>query len=410
MTLVKDKDKLFIVLLMLSLHTQGLTYIGPFDLSDLIIGIFFLKWLLINLTNPREKSIFSNLNYIPFLLIGIACIPLSYSHVSALKLFMPIKWFLVIFLLINAIKTHEKVFFAIKTFIWASFLSSIFAIIQFSLFVSQGIILLRRKDPTTMRLRFEDTSWGTFLRSSGFFDYIHVFALVAVLSFIILLYFFLSRNYKIVGKYTALFMMTTMLIAMALTFYKGVWVILILSSIFMIFYLKPSKCVHTTVGLVAFFILLHFWGITNKVINFISYEITMGIEARLQLARMGIQNFSSHPFFGIGLFNAYLYTPNGFHLPPHNAFVLVADEFGLIGLIIFLLLYCYLFLRLLFFSLHIHDINSKILLKALTVTFVAFMIYMQMEPIAYNFVCWVYFGLIEGSILFLNKKQQNVLV
>jgi hypothetical protein len=325
------------------------------------------------------------------------------TKTSNINIFLPVKWFLFLFLLINSVKTRENVFFLIRTFIWITFLSSIVAILQFVLFRFTGIILLRRQDFVSMRLRFEDTTFGTFFRPSGFFDHIHILSIVVTIALLILLFLYFSRNYSIVGKNKTILMIGTMLLAIVLTLYKAIWIAIFISVIVMIYVLKPSKSIHITAVLMVIFLCLYATGLMNEANEIISNEIRTGIEARYQLARLGIQKFTLHPFFGIGLYQGSLYTNNAFNLPAHNALILIADELGIFGLLTLISLYGFLFLRLVFLSIQSRDIDSKTLYKALSVTFIAFLIYVQFEPTAYMYMSWVYFGLIESSIQFANK-------
>lgn len=406
MIIWKDKDKLFLFLLILSSQTQELTYAGPFDLSDLVIGLFLLKLIIDNLMNPEKKNILCFLNLLPLVLLCLTIIPISYRRISFLSPFFPIKWFFCLFLVINAIRTIENVFFILKTYIWVTFFSSIVAIIQSGVFFYFGIILLRNRDESVLRLRFEETPFGPLFRVSGFFEFIHNFAIVVTIAFLILLYFILSRNYRLVGKYTSLVMMSTMLIALFLTFYKGVGIVIPVAIIFLLYWIAPSKFVHITAGLAAIFILLYISGITDKFIEIVSEQISIGdFHARLQLDRIGIQKLLTYPLFGVGLFSSPVYTANSYDLPPHNALILIADELGIFGFVTLLCLYSYLFLRLIYKSIQTRNVDSKILLKALSVSFVAFLIYVQVEPGAYNFWCWIYFGIVESAILFVDRQN-----
>jgi O-antigen ligase len=158
------------------------------------------------------------------------------------------------------------------------------------------------------------------------------------------------------------------------------------------------------------FILIWATGLGNKLSNKISQELYTGnFKARIELNKSGIEGFiKRHPITGTGLRNSRIYTTHPSVYPAHNAFIQVADELGIFGFLFYALIHVYLLGRLILTHLILKKFEDKIIIQALIAGLVLFIIISQLEPLAYNFWFWVYFGLIESSAICLLTNEQKI--
>lgn len=187
------------------------------------------------------------------------------------------------------------------------------------------------------------------------------------------------------------------LIALAFTFYKASLIAFGLILIIGIFMGRPSYIIHITSGLLLIITLVILSGSGQIMVEYVSKQLYTGdFKARLELDKAGIEGFlHEHPIVGAGMGNNRIYTPHPNAWPAHNAFIQVADELGVIGLMAYCLIYVYLFYRLIITNLLLKDKKDRIIVQSLLLSFIAFFTIAQFEPLAFNFWFWMYFGLLE---------------
>src|SRR3990172_10721362 len=392
----QKKEAVFTIVLIISSQVKGLTSMGMLDFSDLVIFIFLIILLSENFKDLQYKIIVTPL--FALTLILFFSIVLSFTNeVSATKsslvsLIGPIKWLITILLILNLIRGKKKALFSLKAFIIVTLFSGIIGAAESLLYLFTGIGL------HTEKFDFEHTPFGLFLRSQAFFGHIHGLAATLTLSLAILFFILLAYRIDIFWKKrTVMLIFVITFIALVFTFYKASLIAFGLIFIIGIFIRKPSYFIHITMGLLLIIILVYLSGLGDYVVESISRQLYTGdFKSRLELDKAGIEGFlHEHPIVGAGMGNNRIYTPHPSAWPAHNAFIQVADEIGVIGLISYCLIYVYLFYRLIITNFLLKDKKDRIIVQSLLLSFIAFFTIAQFEPLAYNFWFWMYFGLLE---------------
>ena len=402
----QKKEAVFAIVLIISSQVKGLTSIGFLDFSDLVIGIFLIILLAENFRDLQYKIIVTPLFVLTLILFF--SIVLSFTNeVSATKsslasLIGPIKSLITILLILNLIRGKKKALFSLKAFIIVTLFSGIIGASESLLYLFTGIGF------HTKKFDFENTPFGTFLRAQAFFGHIHGLAATLTLTLTILFFILLAYRIDIFWKKrTVMLLFTITFVALAFTFYKASFIAFGLIFIIGVFIRKPSYFIHITLGLLLISIVIYLSGLGEYMVESVSEQLYTGdFKSRLDLDKAGIEGFlHEHPIVGAGMGNNRIYTPHPSAWPAHNAFIQVADELGVVGLISYCLIYVYLFYRLIITIFLLKDKKDRIIVQSLLLSFIAFFTIAQFEPLAFNFWFWMYFGLLECLAYNLMEAQ-----
>lgn len=409
----QKKEAIFAIVLIISSQVKGLTSIGFLDFSDLVVVVFLLILLIENFKDLQYKIILTTLPILTLILFFSIVLSLT-SEVSASKtslfsLLGPLKWLLTILLMLNLIRRKKDALLSLKAFIIITLFSGIIGVAESLLYLFTGIGF------HTKKYDFEKTPFGSFLRAQAFFGHIHGLAATLIISLTILFFILLAPKINIFWKKrTVMLFFVITLIALAFTFYKASVIAFGLVCIIGIFIRKPSHFIHITLGLLLIIILVYLSGLGEYGMKVISHQLYTGdFKARLELDKAGIEGFlHEHPIVGVGIGNNRIYTPHPSVWPAHNAFIQVADELGVIGLISYCMIYVYLFYRLIITNFLLKDKKDRIIIQSLLLSFIAFFTIAQFEPLAYNFWFWMYFGLLEciTYAFMVSQRAQNLLI
>lgn len=201
------------------------------------------------------------------------------------------------------------------------------SIMQFINEGSIGLWFLGEREFTISTSSIANFNWfgNLFLRPYGTFPHPNVLAAFIVLFFPILNHF---RKSTLVSLFSGTIVFLTFSRAAILVF---------IVEVFLLFRSNLKMVTFITVLLLPF-LLVRF----ESIYNFDRLSITR----REELARFSLGEFTSNPFFGIGL-NNFIYSfassgvisgPSRFLQPVHNIILLVLSETGLIGIIGFIIL------------------------------------------------------------------------
>ncbi len=137
------------------------------------------------------------------------------------------------------------------------------------------------------------------------------------------------------------------------------------------------------------------------------------IALRIEAAKLALHIFSKNPVFGSGMGRyfkrAYIHTPNNVYIcvdgingliDPHNMYLLILSEMGIIGLIISLAMFIVLFYRFL-------KIEEKTLSKTACLTLAAFLLDAMggshlLNSISFSVLFWIYMGVFNN--LYMRDK------
>jgi cell division protein FtsW (lipid II flippase) len=321
--------------------------------------------------------------------------------------------------MINFIRKKEFVFAFVKLFIIISSISAVIGIIQEILYLYAGYLFIGVIPPESLELMFENTSMGTFLRvpalmtSYGSISKMLVINLIMVANLLIYPNTF-TKSTK--SKLLLCFAFLLMLSALMLTFAKDAILALAIALLISALIRWRSFLIH---WLFLFLILIGFCyysGLLNTSADSISAELTFG-EARVRIAldREGIEGFLDSDIhqmlFGVGMGSGARYTSHYKNWAAHNAFILAADETGLLGLLAYLALYIIAGLRLISANLMARDPQDKAITRGLLGGFIAIVIMFQFYAGYIDLIIWFYLGLIESTTLILigeNKRAKLV--
>lgn len=404
----QKKEAVFVIALIIGSQVKGLTSLGMLDFSDLVIVTFLTILLVENCQDLKYKIIVTPLFVLTlFMFFSIVLSftnEVSATHSSLASLIGPIKWLITILLILNLIRGKKEALFSLKAFIIVTLISGIIGAAESLLYYFTGIGF------HTEKFDFENTPFGTFLRAQAFFGHIHGLAATLTMALAILFYILVAYRINIFWKKrTVMLLFVITFVSLAFTFYKASFIALGLICIIGIFIRKPAYLIHNTLGLLLIIVVIFLSGMDEYVVESVSEQLYTGdFKSRLDLDKAGIEGFlHEHPIVGVGMGNNRIYTPHPSAWPAHNAFIQVADELGVLGLISYCLIYVYLFYRLIITNFLLKDKKDRIIVQSLLLSFIAFSIIAQFEPLAFNFWFWMYFGLLECITYNLLKAQQT---
>jgi cell division protein FtsW (lipid II flippase) len=207
-----------------------------------------------------------------------------------------------------------------------------------------------------------------------------------------------------------------MLSALMLTFAKDAMLALTIALLITALIRWRAFLIHWLFLFLILFVFCYYSGLLNTFADFISAEITFGEpRIRIELDREGIEGFLDtdiyHMLFGAGMGYAARYTSHYRNWPAHNAFILAADEIGLLGLLAYLALYIIAGLRLISANLLARDPLDKAITRGLLCGFIGIVIQFQFYAGYIDLIIWFYLGLIESTTLILlgeNEREKIV--
>jgi cell division protein FtsW (lipid II flippase) len=185
-------------------------------------------------------------------------------------------------------------------------------------------------------------------------------------------------------------------------------------SLFLAVLIRWSKyIIHLLICLTVGIIICYYSGLLDHLNRWVSSEITYGEQRmRIQLNKEGIEKlFDSdlhHILFGRGIGNGIRLTSNYNRWPAHNAFILAADEVGIIGLIVYVSMFAYLTIRIIFINMFSKDDEDIAISRGLLSGFVALLVVLQFHAGFIEQIMWLFFGIVESMyrICYGNEKQK----
>ena len=150
---------------------------------------------------------------------------------------------------------------------------------------------------------------------------------------------------------------------------------------------------------------------TSGFINDLYDKLLSGISLgesriRIQLAKEGLEGLMNHPWIGVGFENSSIYTSNYYQWPPHNSFIQVADEIGLLGFLAYLGLIIYVFKRGLELNMIFKEVNEITgIIRSLLLSYIIYILIIQFHPHAFSNYLWILIGLNEGAMQSISKFQ-----
>jgi len=404
-------ERIFIIIFFIGTYIVSLTKISRFDLSELVIILFSMLLLLKFMVENNRFKVppIVILNFIFFASLYLSS--MNAGVMSILDNFLTsVKFTLLTFLISNFIHDRNLLGLSLKVVVVLTVISSLIGIVQEIIYITLGIPIVGFVDAKDIKLyMFEVTSFGTFLRVPAFFGTYKPFTLFLVMAILIIFNYLLYQKPSGLKKnITLIFSILLMFTALILTFTKDGLLSLFVGVIFSIILRKPPFIFYV---IICFLIgaALYLSGFLDDLQKEISSEFYRGeYRIRLQLAREGILGFMhKHPWIGVGLRNTREYTGHFYGWPAHNPFILAADAFGIVGLLLYVILLGFSLLNLIKVNLIAEKTSDKWIARALLSAFIAILTLIQFTTLFLERFMWMYMGIIQACTIVMVKNTRT---
>ncbi len=255
----------------------------------------------------------------------------SFLYIDLLKVFI------LYFLIVNLTKTKKHIFILIGTLLGLGLISSIYAIYQHirgigMIYTGEGIIRVtgfsdNPNDLALSMLLLIPLAFSLFIKSKNIF--LRMFAVLMVILFILTIVFTYSR---------AIFLALSVVLILSIWKFIGKGKVLI-----------SLLCIFLIIATILLLLPQRYWQRIASITNLSAPSI----EGRIDGDIVGFKMMLKHPFLGVGIGRwFYEYWPIAFESPliktkvstvPHNIFIEVGSQTGIIGLVIFILFIFYVF-------------------------------------------------------------------
>ena len=244
------------------------------------------------------------------------------------------------FVLIISLETFRSKDFAKKVF---------YFLILWSLVIALNGIIEGRLGFDLIRLKAVN-SLDYLLRISSSFHQSNDFGAYLVFIIPIFLSFIFSKKINWPNRAYFLCSFTILFYCLMRTYSRGAWLSLFIATLILSL-LKSKKLL---VGIIILMVILSFFSSHNvkeRIFNLFNFEEGTSWE-RLKLWKGAMAMIKEHPFLGFGV-NTYTknfpkYKPNDYpdSIYPHNCYLQMATEIGLVGLGLFLMFNVFLFMHI----------------------------------------------------------------
>lgn len=401
--IINNREKVFISLLIIGFQTTGIS-LGHLDTSDLFFVIATPLWLITIFTTRKYTIIGSKLNLLSLALLSCAILAMINGKLSTIPDMLPlIKASLFSLLIIDIVRRKEWITYFMKALIGVTTMSAFIGIIQEILYLGTGVIYAKYSKQT-LTLILEETPMGMFLRVPAFTG-MHLFlANYLVTSLLIIFNVFLYFNSMLDFRRKILLITSMVLMgsALVLTFSKTNMLGLVVGIVISLLLKQSAKLIQLSMYSLLAAVLAYISGLWSSFYESIisQMELLGDIGSRLELMRGGIEGFIyKHPFIGAGLGEGKKYTQDAIGWGVHNAFILAADDTGILGLIVFCAIFVYGLVRLMSTLLMVNDYKEKTILKILLVGLIALLVNIQFQPDFLSYYNWIYIGFAECTVI-----------
>ena len=362
------------------------------SISQILLTILFFLFIIKSLMykNKLKIILFPLLPYIVFglytLLIGLGAIDVLRAVGYAIN---PITGVIFAFLVLNILRKQGDIKYILERIDIIGVIISIFVVFVF----------LYNLDVTILKnaLNFRSGAgaslhWINMLKNKvsiplGRSNYIASFLLFLIMYNVTVIPKFKKRSNLLLLIYLG---------ALLCTLSRGGLFALILTIIFMLSFFSIRK--NKRLRVFSFVIL----GLASILILLIGFSffynyffVGNSVQVRLTLIKYGIEAFTDHPLFGIGLGNFSFE-----NLEIHNITVLLLAETGIIGFILYGLLYIYTFFNLSTIRKYfILNKEEQSYWAGISFGLIAMIIHAQFEIVMLSFYYELFFGFIFGLIL-----------
>jgi hypothetical protein len=407
-----DTGKVFVIMYLVGVHTIALSPNTKINGAKLVLLMFVFIFLLSRLVDNKNLRI-TPIDFLSFCLM--ASLILSFINgKSAQPLITITTSFLLMalsFLLINYCSRLEMLNFIVKWFIIITLISAVYGIFQEAIYYGYKVPLVGFISQKEMRFGFEETSLGTLLRIpalTGSYALLMYF-LASSLILILNILFYKSLDFR---KKLKLFSAAVIIsIAILLTFSRFTLVALAIVIPLNIIVRWWKYIIHIIAGIVLVMCIVYIVGFFYKDMYVEMYQIVVKetqwgeFRIRMQLDKEGLYGFlNQHTFIGTGGGLAGQYAGHFHRWGAHNAYIRVADDAGLFGLLSYTLLTIYSLIKVIIINLRAHRHEDLYIARGLLFVLLAILIMVQFDSVYLGAVLWFFMGVIKSAEIVFNTQ------
>ncbi len=418
---------LFSLVILSSTFQKTFWYVGGFRLflSDVLIIVFLALYMLRKILKDDTNFSLISKNYLLFNTPLLLLMPISYlvvlttQQVSSIELFAKgfILFFFNIVFQVFAIdfisKTEDnKQFYYPLSFLLGGLISVVYSAIQVYTLSIFGTDI----DKTFLETIFSE-SWhegisgfGQLYRISGLLADPNHFGIVINISIGIAIAL-LWHNRSIFNRLLFQVILICLFVTMVYTFSRSSGIVLLISTMFMLFFGKLSlKGTIKTFVLIAVFlltILTLLYIQPDSLPDVIKYQLNSGLDSsvveRMELYVAGLDIWYGNFFLGVGFNNfssAYYALTGVAGYNAHNAWITYLVEMGIIGFVFYLVIYLYI-LRSAYATMY----SKNGFFSKLGVVYFSFFFAVLIGNLFYNTLGWNYVIAFQVLILGLRAKD-----
>jgi len=356
--------------------------------------LFSIIILIINFS--KIKTLPLKYNWIIFIIIAVVSIFFSYSAylslAESLRLLSILAVYALAYLLINSSQDLKSL---IKVIIVSAIIPSLFALWQFY-------------TDTGLSIPFE----GIYNRIYGTFAHPNLFAYYLLLPIALSLYLFLNGNKKQINNILYFLSAIFFIIFLALTFTRGAWLsfLIILTIVGILRY--RALLIATLICLALAYLLIE--PLNYRINDLVANRSDSSIQWRISLWSDAKEYVKNQPLlgYGAGVASNLILDKRGeqFGSPdPHNDYLKIAIENGLVGLLVYFSLIIGLFIKLIKKYFSTDQAQLKTLILSAIGLSIAFYSMSAADNILRNTaLMWSFWALIGAIFAIKNKTTSSI--
>jgi len=399
--LFERKEKVFVTFLLLSTQFMALTP-GRLEINDFALLAVVFLWFPYIVLNKEYKIIWSpRYTLLLLFLLSVFLSVFIGGRQSANRLPGNIKNVAFFFLLVNIIRERETAISSLKIFLSITTFSAIIGVLQEIIYLLTGVVIVGFVQERAKQYMWESTPLGNLIRVPALTGWYVILANVILIALVIgvnlILYSVITKERERLFFYIAMLIMA---VALFLTFSHSTILVLLLAIIVSILIRWRSLSIHFVTIFLVVILIAYFSGfLTDFAEQPKRYIMTEDVSTRLELLRDGIAGFfNRHPFIGNGIGKGRGYTSNIDGWPVHNNIVLVADELGLLGILIYGSLFFVLIYRQAVFVLKLKNKRDKAISLSVFIGLIFYLTNLLAQAQDIDIFIFTYFGLTEAII------------
>lgn len=380
-------------------------------MSLFAVSLCLVAWLTKALS-ARKFAIQPSSLYFLLLLLGVASFLSVTSPIGSpfAKLYRAASFFytrlLIVFLLINFIRTLDQVRRTMYLVIGLGAFSALIALWQFWMYQQTGLNYSFAQDEQTFRV----TSEGTFLRATALAaDPNEIGINMAVVGTWCLYLGLATRGFRPLVRVVHYLAFLILAGGVIVTFSRSALLSLLIAAI-MVYVtaavLTRPPWSHGIAALLGASVLgsVMIGGLLDlpQIFGVVPEDVLW----RIDLNRIGVRAILENPLTGVGV-DAFTNYDNPYDLAVHNLFIQIAAEMGIPGLLVFTILVGSVGVRLVIAAWQSSDSRIRTVLAALTLGYGAKLLSHMSTPILTDLLFWYYVGLSEAALAVYRSGNTN---